>query len=93
MSKNFGFPSRSDFNRAIHLGLNAEGLGKPIDVTVYKGVVWEDENESPIDRRLYGHISLNEIKAGQTVIFDSNELLAATSEQLAKLDLAYRPFG
>jgi hypothetical protein len=65
--------------------------GDTLNLKVYTGVVWDNPRKSPIDRRLNGHIQLDEQLAGVRVVYASSELLAASKATLRKLELFYNP--
>ncbi len=66
-------------------------IGKTLDLSVYQGVVWENENESPVDSRLFDHLNIKAVKVGQEVVFASKELLPVTPSLLDRLNRISQP--
>ena len=62
-----------------------------VEIEIYQGVVWDNPNKSPIDRRLSGYQQLTALRKGQevVVVFSGKEVLTADSATLRKLNLFY----
>ena len=64
-------------------------VGKTYQLPIYRGVVWKDERESPIDRRVHGHLEFADLKPKQEVVYLGQEVVAATTAEQRKLDLFF----
>ncbi len=64
-------------------------VGDTYDVPLYQGVVWTNPNKSPIERRLLGFLSLEDIKPGKYVIVAGNppEAVADNPTNRRKADI------
>jgi hypothetical protein len=66
------------------------------ELPIYDGVEWTDPGESPIDRRVPGALSFEELTVGRDVIIveaTGFEALPADSHTLAKLDMFFSRDG